>query len=610
MHLRKQADSFSHVHEVGRLLVLLCAGAFSAACGEGAPPEAYDTVSEASSTIYQVGPARKYKDLGQVASLLVAGDVVEIDGNATYPAVQLTRSGATSSKITIRGLRVDGKRPVFSGGNNTIEVYADHYVLEGLDITAGSARCFFHHGHDVTLRDSVVHDCPAHGILGADSDSGSLTLDYVEVYRCGSGTQLHSIYVATDESAHPGSVFRMQHCYVHDANGGNAVKSRAERNEIYYNWIEGGYYKELELIGPDGQDPSLAREDSDVVGNVFRKTKTQYVVRVGGDGTGDTNGRYRFVNNTFLLTPSALQAFQLFDGIESIELHNNIFYRMGGGGVTIFESGGVSWSTGQAIIGGSNNWVPTGSSFPSQWTGTQLENDPGFVDVANRKVELLSSSPLIDAGATNPPSLAGHAFPTPLMAPLYLPPPGVNEAADTALARPLVETIDIGAFEYGTSAPPPAPEGSCVTAQASEWKNGSFTSKDTTFTAVFDVTPSATGLDGGVGLSNGIKTQWSGLAAIVRFSSQNTIEARNGGSYAATTNVTYTAGVTYHIRMVVNLQTDSYSVYVTPKGGSELLLADNYGFRTEQAGVPSLDSWDVWQLTSGVTLQMCNFALQ
>ena len=74
---------------------------------------------------------------------------------------------------------------------------------------------------------TVVHDCPSHGILGADEDSGSLTLDYVEVYRCGSGYSHHPIYIATDEQTHPHSVFRMQHCYVHDGLGGNNVKSRA-----------------------------------------------------------------------------------------------------------------------------------------------------------------------------------------------------------------------------------------------------------------------------------------------------------------------------------------------------------------------------------------------
>lgn len=64
----------------------------------------------------------------------------------------------------------------------------------------------------------------------------------------------------------------------HHSNGGNNVKSRAERNEIYYNWIEDAYYHELELIGPDpggapdGWSEELKREDSDVVGNVLRKT--------------------------------------------------------------------------------------------------------------------------------------------------------------------------------------------------------------------------------------------------------------------------------------------------------------------------------------------------
>ena len=119
-----------------------------------------------------------------------------------------------------------------------------------------------------------MHDCPGQGILGADRGSGSFLLEYVEVHHTGAGTSAHQIRMATDEVAHPGSVFRMQYCYVHDANGGNNVKSRAQRNEIRYNWIEGALYHEIELIGPDGADEGLFREDSDVVGNVFRKTAT------------------------------------------------------------------------------------------------------------------------------------------------------------------------------------------------------------------------------------------------------------------------------------------------------------------------------------------------
>src|SRR5262249_49082478 len=143
-----------------------------------------------------------------------------------------------------------------------------HYRFQGFEITGGTQRCLYHHGADLSVVDTLVHDCARQGILGADEDSGSLSLEYVEVYGCGAGDQAHQLYIATDEAAHPGSAFRMQHSFIHDGRGGNNVKSRAERNELAYNWIEGAFYHEVELIGPDGQDPARAREDSDVVGNV------------------------------------------------------------------------------------------------------------------------------------------------------------------------------------------------------------------------------------------------------------------------------------------------------------------------------------------------------
>lgn len=226
----------------------------------------------ASAAVYQVGPTRSYKTLQSVEGLLQPGDVVELDGDESYSGgITFDRNGSSAAKIVIRGISVNGHRPIVSGGTNTIEAAGDHYVFENLELTGGSSRCFYHHADDITLRNSVVRDCPQHGILGADSDSGSLYLEHCEVFGCGDGTQKHQIYIATDQEAHPGSVFRMDHCYVHDANGGNNVKTRAERNEIRYNWIEGAEYHEIELIGPEGVDASLAREDSDVVGNVLFK---------------------------------------------------------------------------------------------------------------------------------------------------------------------------------------------------------------------------------------------------------------------------------------------------------------------------------------------------
>ena len=396
----------------------------------------------AAAKTLKVGPSQPIKTLAAAASMVAPGDLVEVDGDATYGAALFDVPGAAGNPITIRGLTINGKRPVISGGTNTIEAQGDHYVFENFELTGGSSRCFYHHADDITLRGSVIHDCPTHGLLGADADSGSLLLEYTEVYKCGGGTQHHQIYMATDETAHPGSVFRMQHCYVHDANGGNNVKSRAERNEIYYNWIEGALYHELELIGPDGQAENLAREDSDVVGNVLVKKMDFYVVRFGGDGTGQTFGRYRFVNNT--VVSGANDVFRLFDGIESVEMHSNVFYNPGGA-VKVFRDAEAAWVSGQ-LIGGSNNWLQSGAmDIPSQWTGTVTGASPGLSTDDFPQ----AGSPVIDAGDPSPQPIPGHAVSNTLAAPLFHPPVHALEALGAAVARPVVGTIDIGAYEYG-----------------------------------------------------------------------------------------------------------------------------------------------------------------
>ena len=442
MSLRISARSGAAV-----LTVMACVGgcAFETDALEA---EAVGEVSQALT--YQVGPGKAYANLQAVAALLKPGDVVQVAGDAVYTGgIRLTKSGTASSKIRIVGVRVNGKRPVLSGGTNTIEFASNHVIFEGFEVTGGAARCVYHHGHEITIRDSVIHDCPAHGLLGADSGSGSLTLEHSEVYRSGSGDRLHQIYMATDETAYPGAVFRMQHCFVHDANGGNNVKSRAERNEIYYNWIEGAYYHELELIGPDGQIESLKREDSDVVGNVLYQgytSRSHYPIRIGGDGTGQTFGRYRFVNNTIVLgnaTTSA--AFRLFDGIESVEMHNNALFRLGGGAVTTLRDSEASWKNGRQIAG-KNNWVTSGSTaIPSAWTGTKQGASPGFVNVSARELGLTSSSALRDVGASSLAGAPGYAFPAPLASPASEPP---RHALGAAISRAVVGAIDIGALEY------------------------------------------------------------------------------------------------------------------------------------------------------------------
>src|SRR3712207_4417390 len=100
---------------------------------------------------YDVGPGKPYANLQAVAGTLGPGDVVNVHPGTYSGGVVLERDGAPGNPITIRG--VGDPRPQLQGGTNTIEVQGNHHVVERLDLTGGSSRCFYHHAHDVVLRD-------------------------------------------------------------------------------------------------------------------------------------------------------------------------------------------------------------------------------------------------------------------------------------------------------------------------------------------------------------------------------------------------------------------------------------------------------------------------
>src|SRR5688572_20735155 len=369
----------------------------------------------------------------------------------------------------LRGMKNgSGQRPHLRGGTNTIEFrLANHVVFEGFEVSgtgdsaSGTFRCVYHHSHDVVIRDAYIHDCPRHGVLGADNDSGSLTIEYSEIFNAGSNGGNHAVYMATDELAHPGSVFRLQYSYLHDSdfpggNPGNLIKSRAERNEIYYNWLEDAGIHELELIGPDpagGVPEDAEREDSDVVGNVIVHRSAFNAIRIGGDGTGQSNGRYRFVNNTIAFVGvgpgSNPAAFRTHFGIEAVEMHNNVVWRDAAGVPRIWrEETPTDWVFGSPRIHGTSNWIESGATFvPPGWTGTLSGADPGVASVAALDFRPATGSPLLNAGAQPPVTPPEHAIANPLFPPAKHPPMRALIAVGSAEDRVPNGTIDVGAYE-------------------------------------------------------------------------------------------------------------------------------------------------------------------
>src|SRR6185437_1360481 len=146
----------------------------------------------------------------------------------------------------------------------------------------------------------------------------------------------------------------------------------------------------------------------------------------------------------------------------------------------------------------------------------------------------------------------------------------------------------------------------CATSTTA-FQNSAFASQNGSFTATFDATPNGAGLDAATGLSQGAAAAYTDLAVIIRFNTGGTIDARNGGAYAAANTIPYTAGTSYHFRIVVDVPSHTYAAYVTPAGGAEQTIGTGFAFRTEQSTVTALANWALTAITG--THTVCNFSL-
>jgi hypothetical protein len=72
--------------------------------------------------------------------------------------------------------------------------------------------------------------------------------------------------------------------------------------------------------------------------------------------------------------------------------------------------------------------------------------------------------------------------------------------------------------------------------------------------------------------------------------------------------IPYHGGLKYHFRLVINIPTHRYSIFVTPPGSAELTVGSNFAFRDTQSTVTSLDHWGVRANSGSDTV--CSFAIQ
>jgi len=190
-----------------------------------------------------------------------------------------------------------------------------------------------------------------------------------------------------------------------------------------------------------------------------------------------------------------------------------------------------------------------------------------------------------------------------------------TEASGTLYTAPVAVSsgtvLNAIAYESGYVDSTVTSAGYTTAVPAGAWQDTAMASQTGTFTVTFDAASASNDNDAVAGLSSGAQTAFTAYSCLVRFNNTGYLDAYNEGigGYHAVTSVPYTANSIYHFRLVVDVATQTYSIYVTPPGGSEETLGTGYTFRTS---VSSLDHWGVFvdSIDGNGDLAVANFVLQ
>jgi hypothetical protein len=98
------------------------------------------------------------------------------------------------------------------------------------------------------------------------------------------------------------------------------------------------------------------------------------------------------------------------------------------------------------------------------------------------------------------------------------------------------------------------------------------------FEASWSAYATADNVDGVIGFSKVSPTVYNDLSCKILFNNLGDITASNGSGYTADESVPYTAYQTIDFRMSVDMDAQTYSVWVIPEGENETLLANTYAF--------------------------------
>jgi len=314
---------------------------------------------------YDVGPAMPYSAVSEVAAELKPGDVVEIHGEI-HDAFTIAAHGMYDDPIVIRGaptgdnpaerarilLDEDMRREGVTISGNWVRL--ENLGISGARGRPGSDAAVSIRGEHVTVRNCRIHN-NLQG-LGCSGLVDDILIEFCEFdSNGGAAGHRHSAFLISEK---PGARVTVQHCWFHDATGGNFIKTRCPRVVIRYNWFESTSASCVSVVdflqyGRDERFDPLYPLHTDIVGNVFFQGwspgRRYATLRIGGEEQAacGTEGDFHIAHNLFVTTRRAREMvpedetvhMSVRGNVDNLRLYNNIFLEYGATGAAVYSRG-------------------------------------------------------------------------------------------------------------------------------------------------------------------------------------------------------------------------------------------------------------------------------
>ena len=254
-----------------------------------------------SVTIITVGVDKQYStinaaieaanQMGGNADIQVDAGTYVNDGGALWDGVNNVTIEGVGGDATIvdPSYNADGKAAIVTGGQNIV---LENLDISGVQVGDGNGAAVRYDQGTLTLDNVHLHD-NQNGILGGADASGSITIENSEIDHNGVGGDghTHDIYIGDIGN------FTLTDSYVHDAEVGHEVKSRAMNNTIANNVIADGSETASYTIDlPNGGNATITGNRIEQGANTQNPNINSYGEE-GATNPGDTVG---FSNNTVI----------------------------------------------------------------------------------------------------------------------------------------------------------------------------------------------------------------------------------------------------------------------------------------------------------------------